>query len=165
MFVPLAHMSDTSRIWIYQADRFLTEQEADALNESLKTFCEHWTAHQKELQASAELIHRCLIVLAVDEQLQEASGCSVDKSVNFLHAVEEELGVGLFDRYGVAWRDDEGNLHLATKEEFEQLVRKEIVHSETPVFNNLLQKKTQLATDWEIPFSQSWHSRLFSTFA
>ncbi len=165
MFVPLSEMPGTSRIWIYQADRFFTEQEACALSDSLVAFCENWTAHQKTLRASAQLLHRCMFILAVDEQQQEASGCSVDKSVNFLHAVEVELGVGLFDRYGVAWRDEENGLHLASKEEFELLVRKEIVHAETLVFNNLIQTVGQLKTEWEIPFSKSWHSRLYSTFA
>ena len=165
MFAKIDELPETARVWIYQTDRFLSEQEAKALEESLITFCEHWTAHKKDLKASAAIYHRCLLVLAVDESQQEASGCSVDKSVNFLHAVEEELNVGFFDRYGVAWKDDEGSLHLSTKEEFEALVRKEIVHAETPVFNNLLQNVGQLQTEWEIPFSKSWHNRLYSTFA
>ncbi len=163
MFVPIDEMPESARIWIYQTDRFLTEQEASALTDSLITFCEHWTAHKKDLKASAALFHRCLLVLAVDETQQEASGCSVDKSVNFLHAVEEELGVGFFDRYSVAWKNEEGELQLSNKEEFETLVRKEVIQAETPVFNNLLQTIGQLRTNWEIPFSKSWHSRLFST--
>lgn len=163
MFVPIDEMPESARIWIYQTDRFLTEQEASALKESLVTFCEHWTAHKKDLKASAALFHRCLLVLAVDETQQEASGCSVDKSVNFLHAVEEELGVGFFDRYSVAWKNEEGELQLSNKEEFETLVRQEVIQAETPVFNNLIQTIGQLRTNWEIPFSKSWHSRLFST--
>ncbi len=163
MFVPIDEMPENARIWIYQTDRFLTEQEASALTDSLITFCEHWTAHKKNLKASAALFHRCLLVLAVDETQQEASGCSVDKSVNFLHAVEEELGVGFFDRYSVAWKNEEGELQLSNKEEFETLVRQEVIQAETLVFNNLIQTIGQLRTNWEIPFSKSWHSRLFST--
>lgn len=163
MFVSIDEMPESARIWIYQTDRFLTEQEASALTDSLITFCEHWTAHKKDLKASAALFHRCLLVLAVDETQQEASGCSVDKSVNFLHAVEEELGVGFFDRYSVAWKNEEGELQLSNKEEFETLVRQDVIQAETPVFNNLLQTIGQLRTNWEVPFSKSWHSRLFST--
>jgi len=45
--------------------------------------------------------------------------------------------------------------------DFKKLIKNRSVSSNTLVFNNLVVKKSDLESDWEIPASKSWHSRLF----
>ena len=45
--------------------------------------------------------------------------------------------------------------------DFKKLIKNRSVSSDTLVFNNLVVKKSDLESDWEIPASKSWHSRLF----
>ena len=45
--------------------------------------------------------------------------------------------------------------------DFKKLIKNRSVSSNTLVFNNLVVKKSDLKSDWEIPASKSWHSRLF----
>jgi len=40
MYVAFQNLSESSRIWVYQADRKLSEKELELAKSELKTFCE-----------------------------------------------------------------------------------------------------------------------------
>ena len=44
MFVEFEELGDSSKIWIYQADRFITTSEVKVIEETLTAFCGQWTA-------------------------------------------------------------------------------------------------------------------------
>lgn len=90
------------RIWIYQSDRELSETEVGLANNKLQEFAAQWKAHGKELAARAEIRYNRFIILFLNESVEAASGCSIDSSVRFLKAIENELGVNLFDRMQTA---------------------------------------------------------------
>lgn len=149
---------DLKRIWIYQASRFFTDEEVAAIKADLSSFVSDWTAHGNKLAASVDVLHRLFIVLQVDESLAHATGCSIDKSVHLLKALEQRLGVTLFDRLTVAYRDGEGAIQLANRAAFQQLVNEGNVHGETFVFNNMITSADDFPHLWEVPLSNSWHA-------
>jgi hypothetical protein len=152
--------SQNSRVWIYQADRQLNDSEVNNLQQLLDSFATTWTAHNHQLKAKAEVRYNRFIILIVDESQAGASGCSIDKSVNFMHLIEQEFGINLFDRFNLAYR--EGEKVLSTnRAEFEELLKQGVIHTNTIVFNNLVQNLAELETKWEVPFKESWHPRLF----
>lgn len=152
--------SQNSRVWIYQSNRQLNDAEANRLQQQLNNFTASWTAHNHQLKAKAELRYNRFIVLIVDESQAGASGCSIDKSVNFLHQLEQEYDINLFDRFNLAYRSGEEVLS-ADRAGFESLLKQGDINNETIVFNNLVQNLTELETKWEVPFKDSWHPRLF----
>ena len=152
--------SEHSRVWIYQSDKELTDEQALGLLDLLNKFATEWTAHNHQLKAKAEVRYNRFLILIVDESQAGASGCSIDKSVNFMKRLEQEFGINLFDRFNFAYR--EGNEVLsAPRHQFEELLKSGKVNNNTIVFNNLVQDLSQLETKWEVPFKDSWHVQLF----
>lgn len=152
--------SENSRVWIYQADRKLNDTETLQLQQQLNSFTQSWTAHNNALKAGAEIRYNRFIVLMVDESQAGASGCSIDKSVNFMKQVEQHYNINLFDRFNLAYRDGEEVLS-APRAQFEALIKEGTINQDTIVFNNLIQTLAELETKWEVPFKNSWHPQLF----
>jgi len=153
--------SSQSRVWIYQSDRKLTEAEALQAQVLLDNFTTGWTAHNHQLLAKAEIRYNRFLILFVDESQAGASGCSIDKSVNFMKQLEQHFGISLFDRFNLAYRDGEEVISVP-RHQFEDLLKAGKINTETIVFNNLAQNITELQTKWEVPFKDSWHIQLFS---
>ncbi|MFD0765141.1 ABC transporter ATPase [Mucilaginibacter lutimaris] len=153
--------SSHSRVWIYQSDRKLTDAETLQAQVLLDNFTTGWTAHNNQLLAKAEIRYNRFLILFVDESLAGASGCSIDKSVNFMKQLEQQFGINLFDRFNLAYRDGE-EIVSVPRHQFEDLLKVGVINTETIVFNNLVQNVTELQTKWEVPFKDSWHIQLFA---
>ncbi|HEY0668689.1 MAG TPA: ABC transporter ATPase [Sphingobacteriaceae bacterium] len=154
------NISENSRIWIYQSDRALSAEEQVQIQEILKDFTSQWLAHGNQLAAGSEIRNDRFIILSVDEQLAGASGCSIDQSVKLMQEIEQRFGISLFDRFNIAYRV--GNeIRTADRAEFEDLIRTGVVTPDTIVYNNLVQTRKQLETNWKVPFKESWHAQVF----
>lgn len=154
-------ISENSRIWIYQANRALTTNEQNLIQQKLDAFVGSWQAHGHQLAALAEIRYQRFIVLAIDEHQAQATGCSIDKSVGLMKELESEFGIQLFDRMQIAYRDGE-SIKTCSKDEFERLLEQGLVNEETIVFNNLIQNYRDLSTSWEVPMKLSWHQKVFA---
>ncbi len=152
--------SEQSRVWIYQSDKELYDEQAKQLLGQLNDFAAEWTAHNHQLKAKAEVRYNRFLILIVDESQAGASGCSIDKSVNFMKKLEQQFGISLFDRFNFAYREGEKVLS-APRHEFEEMLKNKKINTDTIVFNNLVQNLTELENKWEVPFKDSWHKQLF----
>ncbi len=94
-------MPGESRIWTYLCNRRLNEKESNLVEDKIKKFTLSWKAHQKPLAAKGMLLYNQYIVLAVDESIEQISGCSIDSSVHFIKAIEKHLEVDFFNRLNV----------------------------------------------------------------
>lgn len=150
-----------NRVWIYQSDRILSEDEVKVVESALSDFVSSWTAHGSALAGSAVVKENLFLILEVDEEQAGVTGCSIDKSVHFLKGLGDKLGVDFFDRMNVSYIDADGKVNLVNRSEFESLVKEGIVNANTLVFNNLVQNSADFAGQWIIPFRDSWHSKVF----
>jgi len=151
-----------ARVWIYQADRFLTDAEVEHIAQEANEFMRSWTAHGTALAGRVSVEHNLFLLLLVDEEQALATGCSIDKSVHFVQALGQRYGIDFFNRMNTAYRSNvDDSLQLATREEFAQRLKEGIVNQETLVYNNLIQDSSELSTKWEVPFAVSWHSKVF----
>ena len=153
-------ISENSRVWIYQSDRILSSEEVKQIQEKLDVFTSQWLAHGHELLALAEIRYNQFIIISVDEQQVGATGCSIDKSVNLMKQIEQNLNINLFNRFALAYRDREG-IQTVNRNDFEKLIETRIITPETIVFNNLVTTRKELATNWEVAFRNSWHAQIF----
>ena len=152
--------SENSRVWVYQSDKKLTDNEVLQIKVLLDNFTIGWTAHNNQLKAKAEIRYNRFLILVVDENQAGASGCSIDKSVNFMKQLQDQFNINLFDRFNLAYRDG-GEILSAGRNDFETLLKDGKINAETIVFNNLVQNLAELQTKWEVPFKDSWHIQLF----
>ena len=152
--------SENSRVWIYQSDRKLTDAETTEIQQYLNAFTTQWTAHNHQLKAKGEVRYNRFLILVVDETQAGASGCSIDKSVHFMHELENRFNINLFDRFNLAYREGSDVLSLP-RHGFENLIKEGKINKDSIVFNNLVQNLTELDNKWEVPFKDSWHIQLF----
>lgn len=162
MYVAPASLSENSRIWIYQADREMQPQEQQTLKTELEKFVSEWTAHNIALSGSFEILHDRFIVIMIDESKTSASGCSIDKCFNFLKKMEKELNINFMNRLLLAFKEN-NEIKIMPKNKFEDLLKTGQLNEETIVFNNLIEKKSDLKTKWLVPLKESWHKVMLST--
>ena len=84
MLVEFETLPDTSRVWVYQASRSFNSDELTELKEAFNNFITDWTAHGQDLKAGYEMRYNRFIILALDQSVTSASGCSIDTSVHFI---------------------------------------------------------------------------------
>lgn len=158
MYVKFDALPETSRVWIYQASRSFSKDEQQELKEQIETFIKEWTAHGSNLQAAYELKYNRFIVLAVNSEVSSASGCSIDASVRFIQELEKKYHVDLLDKMNVSYKQGD---YIAYKSllDFKQMAKDRAVSKNTIVFNNLVTNIAEYKENWEVPASESWHSR------
>lgn len=158
MLVDFKTLPETSRVWIYQANRSFTETEIEEIKTKLDTFIENWTAHGSDLQAGYEFKYKRFIVIGLNQNLNMATGCSIDASVHFIQQLEKEYNVDLMDKMNVSYKQGE---FIAYKPltDFKKMAKDKAVSKNTIVFNNLVANKAEYLDNWEVPASESWHSR------
>jgi hypothetical protein len=158
MLVPFETLPETSRIWIYQANRSLTADEQTEVRQLLNDFITEWTAHGADLKAGFELRYNKFVVLALDQTHASASGCSIDASVRFIQQLEHKYGIDLLDKMNVSYKQGE---FIAYKPlaDFKKMAKNKAVSKNTVVFNNLVTNKHEYENHWEVPASESWHGR------
>jgi hypothetical protein len=158
MLVDFNTLPKESRVWIYQANRSFSEPELAEIEEKLNVFIEAWTAHGKDLQAGYKIVYKRFIVIALNENLNTATGCSIDTSVNFIQQLEKEYNVDLMDKMNVSYKQGEFIAHK-TLLDFKKMAKDKAVSRNTIVFNNLVTNIAEFNENWEVPASESWHSR------
>ena len=155
MFVPFDALPADARIWIYQADRSLTQVEEQALAYSLQDFCEDWKAHGQALKTSFKIERHQFVILAVDENYNDASGCSIDGSVRILKLLQEQSGIDFFNRTRVAFLLD-GSVQTFALTELKNLFTSSRLTATTPTFNNLVATKSDFDTNWLTTCEKTW---------
>jgi hypothetical protein len=158
MLVDFNTLPETSRVWIYQAGRSFSSDEISELRAMLDEFITQWTAHGSDLEAGYDLPYNRFIVLALDQSLTSASGCSIDASVRFIQSVEQRFDMELLDKMNVSYTQGEFIAYTPLKD-FRQMAKDRAVSPNTIVFNNLVANKHEYLHHWEVPASDSWHSR------
>ena len=153
--------SPQSKVWIYQSNRAFTPTEVIAIQQKLDEFTEQWKAHGHQLKAKAEIPYNFFIVLIVDQDTANATGCSIDSSVRVIKEIEQAFNVDLFDRFNMAYKIND-EVHVNSKEDFETLITIKKITPETIVFNNLVQTLAEYETKWELPLAESWHKMIFT---
>jgi hypothetical protein len=98
MYIPFNEISDQARVWVYQANRPLSQPELDGIKNYLTREMADWAAHGEALQGSFDVRFHQVFVVAVDEQVNQASGCSIDASTRWFKELGADLGVDFFDR-------------------------------------------------------------------
>jgi hypothetical protein len=157
----LSNMPSDARLWVYQSNRPLSDDEVAKLRAAGQTFIADWSAHGASLKAAFDVLHNLFVVIAVDEKQALASGCSIDKSVRFIKDIEKEMGLDLFNRMNVAYRKGD-TIRVCSLQEFEKLAAGREVGAETIVFNNMVSSKTAFDNEWEVPVKSSWHKRVLA---
>jgi hypothetical protein len=80
MYVPFENLPEESKIWVYQSNRKFSDTEFSEIESALQALK---IGHGTSL-VSYQLKYNRFIILAVDQDVQSATGCSIDASVEFI---------------------------------------------------------------------------------
>ena len=147
-----------ARLWIYQANRTFNTVEKEQLFNGLKDLCEQWSAHGTPLRTSFTIQFDQFVIMAVDEKVNGASGCSIDGSVRYLKSLQDQLGIDFFDRTCVAFLQ-EGKIIVHPFAGIRNLFESYTLLAETVTFNNTLTTKGEWEKHWKVPVKESWLAR------
>lgn len=161
MFTGYHNLPESSRVWIYQSDRAFTEEEVGLISEKATAFIEKWTRHGDNLKGSFTIKYNQFLVLAVDEGFNNVSGCSIDASVRFVQQLETELQLDLMNKLNVSFKDGD-RINIVKLADFKKFVSAQKITKDTIVFNNMVQTKKEIETQWEVPANKSWHQRFLT---
>lgn len=158
----LDSMSDDSRVWVYQANRILTAEEVAFIISKASVFTASWASHGSKLTARCNVLYNLFIVFVVDESLHEASGCSIDKSVNFIKELQQELGVDFFNPTLLAIQSEAHQPELVPLALVKDKLATLSLGNKTLLFNNLVSDLGAFKTSWLVPAESSWVARFLS---
>ena len=159
--IDFAQLPADSRVWIFSADRVLSNDQQTQLLASVDVFLAQWGAHDMPLTAGREIRYDRFLFIAVDQQRVGPSGCSVDALVRQMKTLQQELGVELVDHAPVLFRRGDEIARVA-REEFLALVADGEVSRDTTGFDNTLTRLGDVRDGrWETNAARTWHGRAF----
>ncbi len=161
MNVPFEHLDPNSRIWIYQSTRKLNHEEQQFILENTRRFLDDWTAHGNDLQAGVKINYDQFIIIGVNEAVNEASGCSIDTSVNYIRELGKALNLDLLERSKVAFKN-QANIELVDFSEIRKMIGQGNITLSSMVFNNAIASKAELENGWLLPVEKSWMKKYFN---
>ena len=160
MFVDFENMPAHARVWVYQANRTLDKKTQKIILENIRNFIQDWDAHGKALKGSAILLYNLFLIVAVDEEHNQASGCSIDKSVHYLKELGDHLDVDFFDRSKQAFVQN-GGIILENFRNLKTHISAGMIERETLTFNNAVTTVGEMKSDWQVPAGESWLAKYF----
>lgn len=141
------NLPGSSRVWTYLCNRVLSSKEVNEVQLELNLFTKSWKAHQKQLNASANIIYDQYVVFAVDESAAEITGCSIDASVHFMKTLQEKISADFFNRMNVLVRVGSAN-KLISYNDLEN-------YRGESVFNPRIERLEQLRENWLVKITNA----------
>lgn len=151
-------LTGNGRIWIYVANRQLTSDEAADINSKLAAFCTNWAAHGNQLTAEFGIFHNQLLVLGVDEEVEAASGCSIDQTSSIFKQIDRDYNLDLFNRMNLTFLNED-KIRLVQLADISQAYHTGLINDETIFLDNTISVLSDLRARWQVPFKNSWAAK------
>ncbi len=157
MLLNFESLAGHSRIWIYQSNRKFYENELPTINEKLSSFLETWNNNSSDFKTGFEIKYDRFIIVGVESN-ENLTTALIDQLVSTIISLQMELEIELLDKLNVCFKQGK---FISYKEliDFKKLIKGKAINAKTIVFNNLIETKSELQDNWEIPLADSWHNR------
>lgn len=152
-------LPDDARVWVFAANDVLTADAESLLLTEADTFLLQWRAHGTPLLGARELREGRFLCIAVDERAAGASGCSVDTLFRRLRELEPALGTSLIAGGQIFWRNADGVVERASREQFAAHAAGGTVGAQTRVFDVSVTTLAAWRQQFEVEVAASWHAR------
>ena len=158
MYVSFNLLPPNAKVWIYQSDSNLSSKDVELIEKEVKLFLNNWSSHNKEIESSFEIRYNRFLIIGLNENINSASGCSIDKSVNFIKNLQSILKVNFLNRLDVAYKI--GNeINSISLLEFQNMIRENKLSKDSIVYNNMIDTKKLYLNNWETTIENSWHKK------
>ena len=101
MLADFNKLPNSSRIWIYASEKALATEQQEYIINYIAEHLKGWNAHKVPLTAGVTILENHFIVIALDENKNGASGCSIDTLQKTIQELEKDLSIALMNRLNV----------------------------------------------------------------
>lgn len=147
--------TDDFKVLIYPASRPMTAKEVKEITEKLYDFLPTWNAHGKSLTSSFKIDYKQFIIITVDEEKVQASGCSMDSLNGLMREIDAEYQLGVFDRMKACYLEN-GEVKTMKLTDFRTAVRNGEISDEVQVFDFSKDTYVNYLSDFLLPLKRSW---------
>ena len=158
-------LPDSARVWVYGADKELGNDGEQKLLSSVDAFLAQWKAHGAPLLSARDFREGRFLTVAVDQEQENASGCSIDGLFRNLKSLESLLGAKLVPSGLVYFRAKDGKTSAVTREEFASLAERGEIDGDTEVFDLSVTTLGEWRGRFKSRAADSWHMSLMSGHA
>ena len=158
MYVSFNLLPLNAKVWIYQSDSNLSSKDVELIEKEVKLFLNNWSSHNKEIESSYEIRYNRFLIIGLNENINSASGCSIDKSLNFIKNLQSILKVNFLNRLDVAYKI-ENEINSTSLLEFQNMIRENKLSKDSIVYNNMIDTKKLYLNNWETTIENSWHKK------
>lgn len=159
--MPFPDLPDDARLWIFTADRSLSEADQTRLIEEVGRFVQQWSSHGRPVPGAVAL-HENRFVLVGARLEGGVSGCGIDSLTHAVERAGDNVGIEWADGLQVVYRDAEGAIQVVPRPVFRQLARDGSITTATPVFDTTADTVGAVRTHGlERPAGSTWHGRVF----
>ena len=160
MITSFQSLPDSAKIWIFPASRKFYPQELPEIEERLTNFLNSWPNPTKNPKSAYQIYLKYFIIIGVDDTTWKPELADYDELTHFIQKLEKDFDILLMDRINVTYKQGE-YVQYKDIEAFKKLIKNRSISKKTRVFDNMIDRKNQLAQDWEIPIMESWLGRFF----
>jgi len=158
----LNFLPPTAKVFIFQADKFLTDSDKAIIEKEMNQFLPQWATHGSKLIAAFEIVNDLFIVVGADESKVETSGCSKDSLNHIIQKIGNTINIDFFNRLNTAYQTVNNDIKLIDLAEFKAKMKTDEIKLHTKVFNNLIETKADLESNWLVEVKNSWHKNLIA---
>jgi hypothetical protein len=144
-----------ARVWIYQCNRPLRENEVMEIDEQLHNFYSQWLSHGAPVKGWAKCLYNQFIVVMADDTADKIGGCSTDGMVRIIKSFERQYSVELFDRLTISFLVNE-KVQPLPMQQIAYALEQGKLETDSLLFNNTIDTKEKLETEWLVPLDKSW---------
>lgn len=143
-----------NRAWTFVINKELSQEALDSIQKDGNEFVHRWTAHEQQLSGSFTIFKNRIIVVKVNEDVNAASGCSIDKLTRFIKETEIKYGINLMNRLLVAFKNND-KVDVVHSSEIKSLLKDGRMNENTIIYNTSIANQEELA-NWEQPLKDTW---------
>ena len=148
---------DHGRLWVFPIGRPLDAAEQERSVGVVDAFLATWAAHGQPLRSACEVRDGRFVLVGVDVDAEQPSGCSIDALTNALRDLGQEMGASFIDHAPVWYRDGD-EIRTVSRADFRALAADATVSPRTHVFDTSLTRVGQLRLGGlERPAAETWH--------
>jgi hypothetical protein len=149
-----------ARLWVFTSNKLLTAEQCSFIEVELEKFLAGWNNHGRAMAGKAWIEMNRILVVAADENIMLASGCSIDKLNREVLRIGDTLGVNLFDRLTVLFQEN-NETQTEGIAQFWALRKANRLTDETLVLDTTVSTFGEWETAKWKPFANTWHKDMY----
>jgi hypothetical protein len=151
------------KVWIYTAAKPFSENQLSGIAQLSQAFLNQWESHGTPVRGGIEVVYDHFLVIIADDCDGHLCGRAQDAQVRLVKEIEEFTNCSLLNRMLVGYRDNAGEVRVASLHEINTVIQSTEEPEKMIVFDNTVTNYGDFVTRWETALENTWLNRLLPT--